>query len=207
MWKTPFDSPMWPLPPPLSLVRDDFNRTWLDAFARDAFAALLLPPTARWSESPDAYDLSIDVHGFRRRDVELELRGNVLDIHAERKSGRANGFWSSKKKPKEHAMIHHSITLPAGADRDALQANFDDGYLHVHVPKRPEARARTIPIRVNGQLPRSASSPHALPPAPPDRDDDDDDRKSSTRARNKLRSAVDSLSRRLSGGRRRSAPK
>jgi HSP20 family molecular chaperone IbpA len=142
MWTSDF--PIWlpPVTPPVSLTRD--------APAPDALLS------TRWSEDRDAYDLAIDLPGFRRRNVTLEIHGDVLDVRAEREKG----FWS-----KEHHAIHHVVTLPAGADRDAVQASLRDGRLAVRVLKRPEARTRTIPIRVNGELPPPASrSPASLTP-------------------------------------------
>lgn len=120
-------------PPPVSLMR---GAPWSDTVF-----------STRWSEGPDGYDLSIDLAGFRRRDVSLEVRGDVLEIRAE----RARGFWS-----KEHRAIHQAVTLPAGADADAVQASFRGGRLTVRVPKRPEARARTIPIAVARRPTRSS---------------------------------------------------
>ena len=102
-----------------------------------------------WSERSDGYELAIDLPDFRRRDVALEIREDVLDVFAERE----RGFWS-----KERRAAHHVITLPASADSGAVRADFRSGRLVVEVSKRPEAVARTIPIRVNGELPPHTAS-------------------------------------------------
>lgn len=135
MW-TSSDSSMW-LPPPLAVASasPEEQRTFLPV---------------SWSESADAHELTIELDGFRRRDICVEVGDGTLDVRARKTKGLLS---------KEERAIRHTLTVPAGADADSIRASFRGGRLLVHVRKRPEARRRTIPIRVDGRLPDSVAKP------------------------------------------------
>lgn len=103
-----------------------------------------------WSETGDDYELAIELPGFRKRDVSVDLTGEIIEVRAEREAG----LWST-----EHRAVRHAITLPAFADSTTVRADFRAGRLVIHVEKQQAAKARVIPIRVNGALP---SPPIAL---------------------------------------------
>lgn len=76
-------------------------------------------------------------------DVEVTVQGDVLTIRGERRE---------EKKDRNHQEFHYgsfsrSVTLPAGADPDAVDASYTDGVLEVRVPMTaPEAGTRTVPV-------------------------------------------------------------
>ena len=47
---------------------------------------------------------------------------------------------------RSYGAFARSFSLPASIDADHIQADLRDGVLTVLVPKKPEARAKTIPI-------------------------------------------------------------
>lgn len=77
------------------------------------------------------------------KDVEVTVQGDVLTIRGERRE---------EKKDRNHQEFHYgsfsrSVTLPAGADPDAVEASYTDGVLEVRVPMTaPEAGTRTVPV-------------------------------------------------------------
>lgn len=97
-----------------------------------------------WCERRDRYELAIDLPGFRKRDITVEVTGEVLEVRAKREPG----LWSTERR-----AAHHAIMLPAFADSTRASADFHAGRLVIRVEKQEAAKARVIPIRVNGQLP------------------------------------------------------
>ncbi|WP_134772746.1 Hsp20/alpha crystallin family protein [Ornithinimicrobium flavum] len=73
----------------------------------------------------------------------VTVQGDVLTIRGERRE---------QKKDRNHQEFHdgsfsRSVTLPAGADPDAVDASYTDGVLEVRVPMTaPEAGTRTVPV-------------------------------------------------------------
>ena len=118
-----------------------------------ALQTVWAPP---WREDGEAYYLEIDLSGFRRKDLSVQARDSLLEIRA----ARARGFWST-----EHRSLLRVVTLPDGADGEDIQARFANGQLCVRVAKRPSAKRRVLPIRVNGTVmaPEASSPPVQAP--------------------------------------------
>jgi HSP20 family protein len=77
-------------------------------------------------------------------DVELTVDNGVLTIKAERQEEKKEGGRSEFR----YGSFTRSVTLPTGADEDAVAATYDDGILEVRVgieeAKTPEAKRITI---------------------------------------------------------------
>lgn len=77
------------------------------------------------------YELRAEISGVDpAKDVDITVRDGVLTIKAER---------SEKKEFSGHSEFSYgsfmrSVTLPAGADEDAIKASYDKGILTVSVP-------------------------------------------------------------------------
>jgi HSP20 family protein len=82
-----------------------------------------------------------------RGGVELTVDNGVLTIKAERREERKE----SGRSEFRYGAFTRSVTLPAGADEDAVTALYNDGILEVRVPikeaKGPETKRITIDKR------------------------------------------------------------
>lgn len=90
------------------------------------------------------YELQAEIPGVDPdKDVEITLRDGVLTIKAER---------SEKKESNGHSEFTYgsftrSVTLPAGAEEDAIKASYDKGILTVSVPiKESETPEKRVTI-------------------------------------------------------------
>ncbi len=85
------------------------------------------------------------------KDVEVTITNGILTIKAERRE---------EETGKHHSEFHYgtfsrSVTLPAGADQDHIDAVYGSGILEVTVKladKDAEASGRKIPIRQNQHI-------------------------------------------------------
>ncbi|MDH6194004.1 HSP20 family protein [Mycobacterium frederiksbergense] len=79
----------------------------------------------------DSYELRAEVPGVDpEKDVDIIVRDGVLTIKAERSEKReANGH-----SEFSYGSFIRSVSLPAGADEDAIKASYDKGILTVSVP-------------------------------------------------------------------------
>jgi HSP20 family protein len=93
----------------------------------------------------DQYVLRAELPGIDPdNDVELTVDNGVLTIKAERREEKKEGGRSEFR----YGAFTRSVTLPSGADEDAVTASYDNGVLEVRVPikepKAPEAKRITI---------------------------------------------------------------
>ena len=119
---------------------------WLDLAGPRGRKGVGLAPFVRVEDFVEdgSYVLRAEVPGLDPdKDVEVTVQGDVLTISGERRE---------EKKDRNHQEFHYgsfrrSVTLPAGADPDAVEASYTDGVLEVRVPMAAEETgARTVPV-------------------------------------------------------------
>ena len=90
----------------------------------------------------DAYVVSMQLPEFRKEDVRVVLRDEFVAIRAVRRP--AEDARDPSVRPPE--AISRSFRLPADADREHLEASFDDGTLTLRI-HRQARRPRSVELR------------------------------------------------------------
>jgi len=121
---------------------------WTDEFfGEQGGSGRLLAPAIDVSESEDAYDISVEVAGVKKDDLVVECKDGVLSIRGEKKSERDEKKSSARILERTYGAFSRSLSLPADADPDKVEATYRDGVLHIALRKRPEAKARSVAIK------------------------------------------------------------
>jgi HSP20 family protein len=125
-----------------------FRREFASLFER-AFPGWLAPSETSWEmpwrlemeEKDREVVVRAETPGFEAKELDVELRENVLTISAEHRE--------EKKEPLErrHASWTRSVTLPSGIEPEKVEARYHNGVLEIHVPLTPEARPRRIDVK------------------------------------------------------------
>ena len=119
---------------------DDF----FDDFARPAkHPARCFTPTnavmkTDIKENEDAFQLSIDLPGYKKEDVQAELKDGYLTITATRKDESETGDKKTGYLRRERYFGTSSRSFYVGdaLEEEDIKAKFADGVLHVTVPKK-----------------------------------------------------------------------
>lgn len=90
-------------------------------------------------DQDDSYVVSMRLPEFRKDEVQVELRDGYVTIRASRRGRDAQSAGRQE-------TIARSFRLPADADRDRLEASFDDGTLTLRI-HRVESRKRSVSLR------------------------------------------------------------
>jgi HSP20 family molecular chaperone IbpA len=78
-----------------------------------------------------SYEVRAEIPGVDpAKDVDITVRDGVLTIKAERSEKKE----SNGRSEFSYGSFTRSVTLPAGADEDAIKATYDKGILTVSVP-------------------------------------------------------------------------
>ncbi len=131
--------PDFPMP---GLFRE-FLRGWDE---NDTLASSAWMPPVDISEDANQITLMAELPGFKEKDVNVELHGDVLTLSGERKHESEKKDRSFTRVERSYGQFCRSFTLPASVDRESVKATFSDGLLKLELPKKPEAKPRQIPI-------------------------------------------------------------
>lgn len=101
-------------------------------------------------ESPNGFDLQVDLPGIKKEDIHIDLKDRVLTISAEKKGMEKETGDTFRRIERYRGHVTRSISLPDDLDADHITAGYADGVLHLKLPKVPEAErpsAKVITIK------------------------------------------------------------
>lgn len=128
------------------------SMTPFSAFSRPAFGAFgsgFMMPQVDVTERDDAVEITAELPGMREEDIELTLRDGILTISGEKRQERKEGEGGNIHfSERRYGRFERSFRVPDNVQPDACKASFENGVLHVVLPKRGETsdRSRRIPI-------------------------------------------------------------
>jgi len=129
---------------PLARLRDEFDEMF-DRFLSRWPAPFEVGSTRErfWGFDVEDHDQEVvvkaEVPGFDAGDLDVQVSGQTLTIQAEKKH--------ESKEEQGYSRFYRAVTLPAGINRDRIEARYRNGVLEVHVPKTEEARGKRIPVQ------------------------------------------------------------
>lgn len=132
-------------------VIDNWDRLVSDFFGRDdqypSSAGTRGYPTVDIREGKESYQLEAELPGLGEKDVDIKVNDRILTISSskeeEKKDGK-DGVWLIRERGIR--TFRRSFSMPRDVDLDAVKATFKDGLLTINLPKRPEAREKSIEI-------------------------------------------------------------
>ena len=105
-------------------------------------------PQVDVSESERAWHLELELPGLVDRDVEVDVQENVLTVRGEKTATSDRKERNLHVSERTFGRFQRSMRLPPGADLEGIEARFENGVLHVTVPKTEQAQQRTRRIEV-----------------------------------------------------------
>jgi len=103
-------------------------------------------PAADVYESEQEFTIALDLPGVARESLDIGLHEERLTIRGERAAEHAGARQRRGERP--HGRFIRSFSLPGVVDREAITADYKDGVLQLHLPKRREQPPRRVEIRV-----------------------------------------------------------
>ena len=102
------------------------------------------------AESRDAIDVMAELPGVDEKDLDVTLANGLLTVRGEKKTER-----DEQDKDKNWHVVERSygsfsraIPLPFDPDPAKVEAKFDKGVLHIHLPKPAEVAKKQQKIEI-----------------------------------------------------------
>jgi HSP20 family protein len=114
-----------------------------------------------WSPKVDIFEnkdnlvLEAELPGMSRDDFDLSIENNVITLSGERKFEKKTEEGNYHRLERAYGSFTRSFTLPQTVTADGAKAEFNNGMLHVTLPKREETKARKIEIAGGDSTPKT----------------------------------------------------
>lgn len=97
-------------------------------------------------EKKDRIVLTAELPGFREDQIQLRFEDGVLTLDGERRFEKEADEARYHCVERSYGRFSRSFRLPANVDEEGISATFVNGLLVVELPKREEARPKSIRI-------------------------------------------------------------
>lgn len=103
-------------------------------------------PACDVTEADEHYLMTMDLPGFKKEDIKIEMNENILTVSGERKREAAENR-KGHRIERSYGTFTRSFSLPTTVSPEKIEAQYEDGVLNLYLPKTPVAKARTIQIQ------------------------------------------------------------
>ena len=131
----------------------EFDRLFREAFSPAAAEGEL--STRTWAPPVDIYEdgdnlvLKAELPGINPDDVEVRVENNTLYLKGERKFEKEVKEQNYHRVERSYGTFTRTFALPNSIDADKVAANYKDGVLTLTMPKKEEAKPKTIKVNVS----------------------------------------------------------
>lgn len=138
----------------LMVLQDRMNRLFEDAThrrargeaeANDEMESADWQPAADIYEAEGEYVIALDLPGIERSQLDISVDENRLTIKGIRKIDNKSKVRSERPEGK----FIRTFTVPGSVNQGEIRAEFKDGVLSVHLPRREEPKGRRVKINVS----------------------------------------------------------
>ena len=109
---------------------------------------------ADWSPAMDVQEtageflLKADLPDVKKDDVKVSMQDGVLCVEGERRQEKEEKDKKFHRIERSYGKFMRRMTLPTNVDPAKIAAEFKDGVLNIHLPKVPEAKPKTVEVKV-----------------------------------------------------------
>ena len=111
--------------------------------------------TRTWAPPVDIYEngdnlvLKAELPGINPNEVEIRVEDNTLYLKGERKFEKEVKEENYHRVERSYGSFARSFSLPNTVDSEKVNAEYKDGVLTLTMPKKEEAKPKTIKINVS----------------------------------------------------------
>ncbi|MCY3790891.1 MAG: Hsp20/alpha crystallin family protein [Gemmatimonadetes bacterium] len=129
------------------------NRPWrnsfdnlFDAFFGEDSRLPVLTGNAAFSpridvkEDDASYEISAELPGLEEKDIEITVDDGTLVLRGEKSDAKEEKEGKFFRQERIYGRFERAFHLPDGVQDDAIEAQFKNGVLTLHLPKKEEAK-------------------------------------------------------------------
>lgn len=138
-------------------MRPGFPSLFDDFFGRELFnwgnnnfsSTSTTIPSVNIKENADNYEVEVAAPGMEKKDFNITLDNNLLTISSEKQQTDESKEENYTRREFSYQSFQRSFELPKDVvDEDKINARYENGVLHLTIPKREEAKKKA-PRRID----------------------------------------------------------
>ncbi len=133
----------------LARLQDEVTRMFDDRLTFNPGESVGWTPKCDIFEDEEGVALSFDLAGVDPKDVEIRFENGVLTLKGDRKMENEDKRESYHRVEMSYGIFTRSFTVPGTIDPENIRAESKNGMLTVHLPKKPEAKPKSITVKIN----------------------------------------------------------
>jgi HSP20 family protein len=135
-----------PLSREMSRLLEEFSRSLGGV---GALTTAGLSPSIDVTEADKEIEITAELPGLERQDVEISLEDNVLTIRGEKKmpahtDDRNKNYHITERS---YGIFYRAFQLPVGIDPASVEATISNGVLKIKIPKPAHTDAKKIEVK------------------------------------------------------------
>ncbi len=134
---------------PFQDLRQTMDRLFDDGYARPwrfltTDDALRLPVDI--AETENEIDIKAEMPGMNPNEVEITIQDDALVIRGEHREETEDNKKDYRRREIRYGSFHRSIPLPSRVDAEHATADFNNGVLHLRLPRSESAKPKQIKV-------------------------------------------------------------
>jgi len=133
----------------LSRVQDELGRLFDERYTLRQGESLGWTPATDIYEDEEGLTLRFDLAGVDPKDVDIRFENGVLTLKGERHLEKEDKKDNYHRVELSYGAFNRSFSLPTTVDAEKIRAESKNGVLSVHLPKKAEAKPKSIQVKVS----------------------------------------------------------
>ena len=106
-------------------------------------------PTLNVSSNDKTYQVSLELPGMSQSDIEIEVQGDALLIHGEKKHEERESDEHYYRVERRYGSFRRVLALPDDANAEEIKASMRDGVLELRIPRRATSKRDSKRITIS----------------------------------------------------------
>jgi HSP20 family protein len=134
----------------LARVQEEVARLFDDRLgSRATGESMGWTPACDIFEDAEGVTLRFDLAGVDPKDVDIRFENGLMTLRGERKLEREENKEQYHRVEMSYGAFTRSFSLPGTIDAEKIRAESKNGVLTVHLPKKAEAKPKSIQVKVS----------------------------------------------------------
>ena len=130
-------------------MQEEMGRLFDDRLITRGGESVGWTPACDVFEDDEGVALRFELAGVDPKDVDIRFENGVLTMRGERKLDREDKRENYHRIELSYGTFTRSFSLPGTIDAEKIRAESKNGVLTVHLPKKPEAKPKSIQVKVS----------------------------------------------------------